>query len=42
MFRKKEVRDKNVNKFDLICDIDQINRIIVNLLQNSEDAFDKN
>lgn len=29
----------NINKLDLICDISQINQVMINLLQNAEEAF---
>ena len=31
----------NVDSFELVCDVAQINRVIINLLQNSEDMFAK-
>jgi two-component system nitrogen regulation sensor histidine kinase NtrY len=30
----------NISSFDLVCDVSQINMIMINLLQNSEDAFE--
>jgi two-component system, NtrC family, nitrogen regulation sensor histidine kinase NtrY len=38
----KYIFDSNLPQFEFVCDVSQLNQVIINLLQNAEEAFEPN